>query len=268
MKLPKIIFARNKNSQFIGNQIGIIYNDYHLISIPNKDIDLTLRNSGKFDDLFEMKHIVNSPVIRHELENIKFEKMIKISQLYNYSPTLRVYGCFTSLSSIRQKSETSDLACLELLEKSNLLKFIECNFETKIIISLDENMIFSNNSYDVEQYDRRCEDLINTISHYKDYKNLKIVVDNQNSLESMYIFDTILICFLPIILFDTEKITYGQAIFDSDMNNLINKIKIFDERFLLLEKYNNDMCKLMNFQSKNKFYSHIMEYRKNSYFNS
>lgn len=264
----KINLSKNKNSQIIGNQIGTIYNNYNSNIMPNIKVDLTLRESKKFDDLFENKRIENSPIFRHESENLKFEQIIKLSQLYNYSPVLRVYGCFTSLSSIRQKTETSDLAQLELLEKSNILKFIESNFETKIIISLDENMIFSNNRYNVEQYTERCKDLINTITAYKDYKNLKIVIDFGNNLDAMYIFDTILICYLPTMLFDSDKITYGQAIFDSEINSLISKIKTFDERFSLLEGLNNDVCKFMNFENKNTFFHYIVKYRKNKYFNN
>lgn len=267
VKFFKINLSKNKNSQFMNNQIGIVNNIFNCPDMfLSKEIDLSLRNSGRFNELFETKRIINTPLTRHELENEKFERIIRLSQLYNYSPTLRIYGCFTSISSIRQKTETSDLAQLELLEKNNILKFIECNFEIKIIVTLDANMIFSNNIYNAEQYDERCNDFINTIKRYKDYKNLKIVIDNQNSLETMFIFDTILICYLPIILFDNQNITYGQAIFDSNINNLLNKIDVFDKRFALLEKQNNDMRGFMDFQNQEKFFSYIMDQRKNNYF--
>lgn len=267
VKFLKINFSKNKNSQFIGNQFGTIFNNYNIPNIPYKDINLSLRESGKFDELFESQCKKSSPLYL-EFYNSKIEQLIKLSQLYKYSPVLRVYGCFTSLSTIRQTSETSDLAQLELLEHRNLLKFIECNYETKIIISLDTNMIFSNNRYNVEQYNVRCENLINTIKKYKDYKNLKIVFDSGNTLETMYILDTLLICYMPSILFDNEKITYSEVVFDSEINYIINKIKLYDERFIQLEKTNNDLCKFMNFNNKEILFQHIKNSRENAFFNN
>lgn len=266
VKFLKINLSKNKNSQFIANQFGRIYNFYNVPNIPLKEnIDLTLRESGKFDELFESQ-CQKKPPISLEFYNSKIEQLISLSQLYKYNPILRVYGCFTSLSTIRQASETSDLAQLELLENRNLLKFIECNYETKIIISLDTNMIFTDNRYSIEQYNARCENLIYTIKKYNDYKNLKIVIDSGNTLETMYILDTILICYMPAILFDSDKIAYGQVIFDSEINYISNKIKLFDERFIQLEKTNNDLCKFMNFNNKEKLFQYIKEGRKNVFF--
>lgn len=270
VKFSKIIFSRNKNTQIKDNQIAEVINNY-FFSLPKmtsfEKIDLTLRECGKFNELFENQRIISSPIYRHQLENTKFEQIIRLSQLHNYSPVLRIYGCFTSMSSIRQKTESSDLAQLELLEKAHIIKFIERGYETKVIISLDENMIFSNNRYNVEQYFERCNDLINTLNLFKDYKNLKVVVDNGNNMESMYIFDTILLCYLPIMLFDSCKITYGQAIFDSELNNLLSKIKSFDERFLMLKQYNDEIRKFMNYKEQETFFRYIMDKRKNDYFN-
>lgn len=270
MKLQKIVFSKNRNSSFIGNQIGIVNNYFNMLPdvVVDTDIDFSLRESGKFNELFEDKRIVNSPLFRHELENKKFEQIIKLSQLYNYEPILRIYGCFTSLSSIRQRTETSDLAQLELLEKANILKFIEARYETRIIISLDEYMIFSNNRYSAEQYNERCNDILNTLKLYKDYKNLKVVIDSGNNLEAMYIFDTLVICYLPTLLFDSQNITYGQAIFDSEINNITNKIKIFDSRFSYLLNSNYQVNKLMNFRSKEEFLKYVMERRKNNFFHN
>lgn len=223
VKSLKINFLKNKQSQIYGNQIGIINNffNYDLNQI-NDEINFDLRNSGKFDELFEDKKVICSPTLRHEIENLKIEKLIKISQLYNFNPIIRIYGCFSPISTIRQNSDTSDLSRLELLEKRNIINFIENHFETKIIISLDTNMIFANNTYTIEQYNERCKDLINVIRQYEDYKNLKIVIDYENNLESVHILDTLLICYLPIILFDNGLATYNNVIFDSNVNNITN----------------------------------------------
>lgn len=268
MKFPKIVLSKNKNSQFIGNQIGYIVNniDYNTSSLfPDEKIDLTLRESGTFNELFENQCIKSSPLYM-EYFNIKIEQLIKLSLLNNFEPVLRVYGYFTSLSTIKQETETSDLAQLELLQKKNLLKFIECNFETRVIINLDLNIIFSNNRYNREQYNERCKDLINTIRRYNDYKNLKIVIDKGSSLESMFILDTLLICYMPTILFDSNRATYGQVIFDSELSNIINKINTFDQRFLSLEKFNNEMRKCMYINDRHIFFDHIIAERTNNYF--
>lgn len=264
MKFPTINLSKNKNSVITGNQIGVIFNNTDFI-LSNEKIDLKLRESGKFNELFENQCIKCSPLYM-EYFNMKIEQLIRLSQLYNFAPILRVYGYFTSLSTARQESESSDLAQLELLEKKNLLKFILNNFETRIIINLDLNMIFSNDRYTKEQYDERCKDLINTIKYYDNYKNLKIVIDSECALESMFILDTLLICYMPILFFDSTRSTYRQVIFDSELSNIINKIKLFDQRFIQLEKINNEMRKFMNASERYMFFDNCIKIRTDNYF--
>lgn len=267
MKSLKINFLKNKQSQICGNQIGIINNFFNYDLNQNDcEIDMQLRNSGKFNELFEDKKEICSPTLRHEIENSKMEKLIKISQLYNFSPIMRIYGCFSPISTIRQESDTSDLSRLELLEKRNIIKFIENHFETKIIISLDMNMVFSNDTYTVEQYNERCKDLINVISQYKDYKNLKIAIDDENNMESVHILDTLLVCYLPVILFDNGLVTYKNVIFDSNAYNITNYIRRFDARFCYLEKKNFEFCKMINCKTQRGFLEFISNYRRDNYF--
>lgn len=260
---------KNKNSVISNNIIGDVYGDVYIDnnSLEVNQIDWSLRETGKFDEIKEHQLLVNNPITRTIILNEKIEKIIKYSNLYRCRPTLRIYGCFTSLSTIRQKTDTSDLAQLELNEKANLVKFIKNGFYIKIIISLDTNMIFSQNAYTREQYIQRCKDLYNSLKCFQQYKNFQVVFDDRNMLESEYIVDTLLIAQAPIILFDSNIVGYQVTIFDSDRHIVETEINKFENRFAQLLKQNQITKKTLGANSNIELFNNIYKIREQNWFN-
>lgn len=240
VKYPKINFNNNTNASFKGNFIGDFSNSIIIQKNLNNDknpIDWTLRESMRFNELLEDKLLINNSIQRTIILNEKFEKLIKYSNLYGFKPICRIYGCFTTLSTIQQKSDKSDSAQLELYEKSNLISFIKNNFIVKAIISLDSNMIFSNNTYTKDQYITRCSDLIQTMKSLDKYQNLQIVFDERSTLDSIYIIDTLLIAKAYNSLLDSIVKNYSTTLFDSNKHIIETEINTFDDKFnnLLIE---------------------------------
>lgn len=266
VRLITIRLQGNKNCIISDNNIIFQNFSSYIGHNDNVPIDLTIRESGKFDELIENKLQIFIPEKRHIIENDKIERLVKLSKLYKYNPILRIYGCFSSIATIRQESEHSDIAQLELLEKKSVFEFINNNFEVRIIVYLDTNSIFSKNMYSVEQYVERCEDVIRTVARYNSYKNLRIVVDNFRALDGMHIYDTMLICQMPTIMFDHKAIDYNYAVFDSDINIVTSCIKAFDNRFYQLEYENQLVMNNIGCENFQDYFRNVYKMRQDNYF--
>lgn len=267
MKFPMIIFGKNKNSQINNNNFGEIniFNNNIFYDIPQ--INWDLRDTPLFDEIKEEQLLIDKSLQRTILINEKFEILKKYCEINNLCPIIRIYGCFTSLSSIQQSSNKSDLAQLELLEKHNLVSFIKCKFIIKAIVSLDINFIFSNNIYTREQYFERCKDLYNTLYYFKDYKNFDVVFDYSNNFDSQYILDTLLICKASNIMIDKKSANFNITLFDSDKYIIENSITNFDNKFFQLKNENNNSKKLMQKDNTFSLFETIYKNREENWFN-
>lgn len=234
VKYQKINLSNNSNTTLKDNLIGVFTDNIFIQNDPSFDkinIDWSIRESSKFDELLENRLIIKNAIQKNIILNEKMDKVIKYSNLYRYSPECRLYGCFTAFSSIQKKSDKSDLAQLELYEKNNIISFVKNGFAVKAIVSLDINMIFSNNAYTKEQYLERCSDLYQTIKSLEKYKNFQVVFDEGNTLDSMYIIDTLLLVKSYNALFDDSIKNYSTTVFESDMNTLEIAIRTFEKKF-------------------------------------
>lgn len=267
MKFPVIIFGKNKDSQFNYNNFGEIniFNNKVIYDIPQ--ISWDLRKTPLFDEIKEDQLQINNSLQRTILINEKLEKLKKYCEKYCFCPTIRIYGCFTSLSSIQQASNKSDLAQLELLEKHNIISLVKSNFKLKVIVSVDANFLFSNNIYTREQYLERCQDLYNTIYYFKDYKNFDIVFDYSNNTDSQYIFDSLLLCKASNIMMDRKSGNFNLTIFDSSKYNIENSITYFDNKFCQLKIENNNFKELIRSENTFSLFETIYKNRVKKWFN-
>lgn len=268
-KYQKINLNNNTNTSIKGNLIGnfsnniIIQNNFDIDKIS---IDWTLRESMKFNELLENKLLITNAIQRTVILNEKIEKIIKYSNLYGYKPICRLYGCFTTFSTIQQKSDKSDLAQLELYEKDNIISFVKNDFLVKVIISLDTNMIFSNNAYTKEQYIERCIDLVQTIKSLNKYENLQIVFDKRNTLDSIYIIDTLLTAKSYNALLDETIQNYSVTLFDSDKHIIETEINTFDKKFNNLLVENQILKNFYHVDTVVELFETIYESRMESWF--
>ncbi len=265
----KINVSNNDNCNIYDNQFAdkIVNNNFLYPSAFEASytdvakINFELRNSSIFNDIYTDSHIISDSLLRHQKLNESIKKLTSYSNKNFSNPILRIYGCFTSLSTIRQPSESSDLAKLELEEKDSVINFIKSGFQTKVIVTLDQDMIFGNNIYTIEQYKNRCNDFTKTLFDLSKYDNLDIAIDYGNSMESMYILDTILICQLPILLFDSKRITYGHAIFNCEADNISQYINTFDRKFSYLKRENCFSRKVCHHDKFSDFFKNVCQSR-------
>lgn len=244
VKLKKTLFKNNSNCVFENNVFGDINESIYNINIndikSNNEIDYTLRLSNDFADIvLPQNKILKSSEMRTVRINEYIEKLIYISNKYGYKPICRMYGNYTALSTIQQKSDTSDLAQLELEENRLIKEFIKNNFEVRVIVSLDIKAIFENALYTEEQYIERSENLVFYLKSIMNNTNLKIAFDDENILNSVYILDTLLMCNVQNKYLDSKEKNYKNTVLNSTLSEIIYEIERFDKRFYELRIYND-----------------------------
>lgn len=238
-----IYIKNNKNCKFEGNSINVFLD--RKTHKANNTIDYSLRLSHKYDELLETNKIINSAIERNYMIFDKFNKFIKISTLHDFSPTVRANGYFSSLSSIRQLSDTDDLSVLELEEKKNLIKMVELGFNVKIILILDVSMIMIL-GYTIEQYLERYKNLVETIERLeRKYSNLEIVINDYNNMPCGYILDTLLLIQSSKYNFNSITQNYNNTLFESDNKIIENEILNFDREFKRLSDNMNIIRAMM-----------------------
>lgn len=226
----KIIIKNNKDCIIKDN---IIYFQGNTTKYYNPDIkvDFSLRETAEYSELLYRKQTMYGALSRNVFLEDTINRFIHISKVNGYEPTVRICGYFTSLSSIRQKSENSDLALLELEEKNNLINMVKLGFKVKLILILDARTILTL-GYTLEQYNERCQDLYRSIKMLEvKYPNLEIVVNDKNNITCGYIFDSILLVQTDKYDLNSFTLNYNKTEIDSRKIVLENEIKIFDENF-------------------------------------
>jgi hypothetical protein len=246
------------NSVFInGNNNSIVVNRPY--------IDDSLFFDKRFNEIqFEDSRMICSGVKRTELLNEKLERLMYYSNKFDKQPTIRIYGYFTSFASIRQMSETSDIAKLELLEKTNLIKMAKSNYYIKAIVALDFNKICKL-GYSEEQCVARCEDLYYTIRDLDKYENVEVVFDTMVTLNSFWIVDSLLKAEAFNANIDPELLNYSATQFDSNLKSIQLSAEMFDLRFEELKR--NHSWRINEELGQSEYVKRITRERLTSYFN-
>ncbi len=235
MDFSKTIIKDITNSNFEHNTFINANGDVTVIN-NNSDFNDKLYFSNDFDEVKIANPIIaGSGEKRTEILIDKTEKLMFYSKNQINKPTIRTYGYFSAFSSIRQPSESSDIAKLELIEKSNLLKMATQGYHIKAIIALDIGII-CNLGYSPEQCVERCKDLYSNILAFDNYSNVEIVFDTGVTLNSLWILDSLLKAESLKLNIDPNVLNYNSTMFDSNLNSIKYSVIAFDELFLELKR--------------------------------
>lgn len=226
-----------KDNLFINNKEGPIIIVRHGDSYFPKGIDWTYREAGYFKDLEEETRHIHSPFQRQLLLDELLLKFMRQASLNNISPLVRTYAYFSAFSTIRQWSETSDVARLELEEKDHLVTMAKRGFRIKTILSLQLDLVFSL-GYTYEQCYERCTDLVNTLKELERHNNISLVVDSNNSLNSTWILDTVTVMKADPYDVDVEEQTFNATLISSKKEILQHLITEFDSKHEQLRQEN------------------------------
>ena len=235
MKSHREVSIKN-NSDLIIHGSTVICGDNNILMPGRMRVDNNLYFDYKFSDIILSNSIlIDSCEKRTMLLNEKIEQLILCSRQANITPTIRTYGYFTSFSTIRQLSETSDIAKLELLEKKNLIKMAKLGFHIKAIVALDIERICSI-CYSKQQCEARYNDLYSSIYDLDKYSNVELVFDDGLSFNSLWILDSLIKIEAFNIDIDSQRLNYNTTLFESNLNSINISIESFDLRFEELKR--------------------------------
>lgn len=236
-----LIITHNKNSIISGNQIHI-----HL---PAPEQEQTIRQrftncyTTPYQELlapiFRFDDVILDP-LKREIQFVDFLGKIKYTLQKNEHiyPTIRIQAPFTGLSTFKQPSDTSDLTCLELKEKSILIDLLlKLNCKVKVICTLDIELAYQV-GYTYEQLSERIADMCREFKKFENYRKFSFVIDDLPSppLDNLFIFDTCLM--LQSSAFKSGE-NYSIANFTSNQFNIKRAIIAFDTRYEIIEIHRN-----------------------------
>jgi hypothetical protein len=153
----------------------------------------------------------------------------------NFHPIIRLHGPFSALSTIRQKSETADIAILELSEKEILTELFDLGCIIKVICTLDVEHAF-HAGYSLEQLNERISDLCRTFDAFGERGNFYFAIDNHMIIGSTWIVDSSLLIEQRSFV---EGSNYSFSFWTSDSLQLKRAIIDFETRFTYLNNYCN-----------------------------
>lgn len=267
MNSNKINISHNKNLNIQGNNITNQTFIGHPYSTFQK-VDFSLRKTNKYKEILLGDKTIEGPLLRNVILNEVFNKFIYISKVNSFLPTVRICGYFSSLSSIRQKSETNDFALLELEEKEKVIKMVKMGFKVKIILILDASIIL-NMAYTCEQYIERCKDLYRSIQNLeKKYPNLQIVVNSMENVTCGYIFDSLLVVQTDKYDINARTLSYNNTLIHSNKHVVECEIKSFDKAFYELLWHMNSEKEFYQFENTSDFVFEVSKIRFQNYLKS
>lgn len=184
---------------------------------------------GDFD--FDLETGLISGAHNRVVNNVEiFSRFIHHYRNSGHRPTVRVYGLFSSLSTNREKKNTTtDYDLLVLEEKSLLEAFVKQGFRVKACISLDVDEIFDSWGYTAQQFKDRLIDLsANLLALETNNKNLSVTFDTHNRMESTFILgDSVLIRAVTI----NRGAGYNTTLYSKERVTVDRAIQTFDDAF-------------------------------------
>lgn len=165
------------------------------------------------------------------LQNVEiFSRFLFNTCNFINKPTVRVYGLFSNLSTNRDKKlSKDDYNSLVLQEKSLLEEFISKQFEVRVCISLDIDIITHVWGYDSEQLKSRVIDLCSNLLALEAARpNLRVCFDTHNRMDSTFILGNSIL--IRAITASSES-GYDTTLYEENQYIVDRAIKSFDDAF-------------------------------------
>ena len=198
------------------------------------------------------------------LLNVKYmDNFIFECNRKNICPVFRYYGLFSHLSSLRCSSDYSDYNQLILKEKSLFEEMLKLNYKIKLIISLDIPIIVTKWGYTLVETKDRIANLCDNVDFLTKNHNIKIVIDEKNSMDGMFILDKSIL--IKATSINPEK-KYNITQYETNKYVIDNTITEFDAKFAYLEFQNNSIRKMFRIDSYSSLIRKIVESRMEYYY--
>lgn len=178
-------------------------------------------------------------------------------------PVFRCYGLFSHLSTLRSKSDYSEYNQLVLEEKKAFDEMLALNYRIKLIISLDVPIIVTRWGYSIEETKARIANLCDNIDLATKDHNIEVVIDEKNSMDSLFICDNTLL--IKAMTIDPIK-KYSITKYVTNQFEIANCTREFDQKFSYCKLINNSTRKMLHIESLSSLIISIIDKRIEEYY--
>lgn len=241
---PLIVINNNESCNI--ENITVSFNIFpHVPFVNSKPFDKNISLTFKHMRLPENGLITETPTEKEIvlLDQLKeFHKLILQSRV---EPTVRILALYSGFCTLWEKSNTSDLAQMELQEKELLIQLVKAGCHIKIIVSLDIQKAISC-GFTKEEIYIRTADLCSVCDSLSSYDNFEIVVATSPfTYEPQLILDGVLIN-QQLNFCGRENYSYSR--WDSNQGKIIQACRGFAYFFECMYQGNAALMEALNFQ--------------------
>ena len=254
--VPKIIVSNSENVEIRDNEFttnifvdGVLQSPPSENSVPISIPFLETMSADKFE--------------RARLNIEYLDRFIFECNRQGICPVFRYYGLFSHLSTLRSKSDYSEYNQLVLEEKNQFDEMLALNYRIKLIISLDVPIIVTRWGYSIEETKARIANLCDNIDLATKDHNIEVVIDEKNSMDSLYICDNTLL--IKAMTIDPIK-KYSITKYVTNQFEIANCIREFDQKFSYCKLMNNSNRKILHIESLSSLIISIIDKRIEEYY--
>ena len=181
----------------------------------------------------------------------KLEHFLDLTRKSHTIPVIRYIGMYSGLGSNWEKSNTGDLASLELDEKRLMSELIKAGCDVRVLLNLDVLKALAH-GFTVDDVKKRVADICTVCDELKGYGNLSLAVDDFPSVDPVLSLDNILM--ISNYNFDGLYSGYYRGCYNfsawtSSLKSIEAFAARFDISFMKAVGQNRLMMDLMNIDS-------------------
>lgn len=184
-----------------------------------------------------------------QLDNL--HKTVKRTRL---EPTVRILALYSGFCTLWERSNTSDLAQMELQEKDTLIKLVKAGCNVRVIVNLDIYKAISC-GFMMGEITTRVSDLCAVCDELSDYSNFEIAIESDMiGYEPILILDNVLLNFTSNF---EDRRNYSFSHWTSDSKSIERTAYEFDLKF---NKCRTDTIRFMQMNNRQKISEIIFLY--------
>ncbi|MGW3160507.1 hypothetical protein [Streptomyces sp. NPDC001089] len=229
MSNRQVTLRSTRNSIIANNRI--LVGDTFIVLPPALRVDSCTSEAALPSDLgLSVERRLISDVNERAMVNVDIlERLLTVDRNSERRSTIRLAGLFTSFSSSRDTSGTSDYDALMLRERELISELIRRRYDVRILASLDIPMVLSSWGYDESRLQHRLFDLLEQLQRFSEnYQNLQFAIDTHNRLAGQFIIGNSL---LIHSLMTTTGVGYSMTAYETNPVEIENAIRTFDDAF-------------------------------------
>ena len=181
---PMINISDNRNSTIRDNTFIIESLDY--------PVPITFKREGmknsEIKDLLTRTQTIESIISRERNLVEKLDVLHSLNKRTGETFSIRFWGMYSGISTIRSSFDSSELGALELDEKKLLISLIEKRFPVKMILTLNVEKVLSF-GFSIDDIRHRIADMCEVCEKLKKYDNFQFVIDEESDIDSTIAVD-------------------------------------------------------------------------------